>query len=36
MSLHVMRPKILGFISEHVSAWLVALLVLLVGGIFTA
>ncbi|MBN3967888.1 diguanylate cyclase [Pseudomonas gregormendelii] len=35
MSLHVMRPKILGFISEHVSAWLVALLVLLVGGIFT-
>ena len=35
MSLHVMRPKILGFISEHVSAWLVALLVLLVGGILT-
>lgn len=35
MSMHVVRPKILGFISEHVSAWLVALLVLLVGGVFT-
>ncbi|WP_212625210.1 GGDEF domain-containing protein [Pseudomonas sp. PP3] len=35
MSLHAMRPKILGFISEDVSAWLVALLVLLVGGILT-
>jgi diguanylate cyclase (GGDEF)-like protein/PAS domain S-box-containing protein len=35
MSLHVVRPKILGFISEHVSAWLVALLVLLVGGTLT-
>ena len=35
MSLHVMRPKILGFISEDASAWLVALLVLLVGGILT-
>jgi AmpE protein len=29
MSLHPVRPKILGFISEDVSAWLVALLVLL-------
>ncbi|MGF0237012.1 sensor domain-containing diguanylate cyclase [Rhodococcus sp. IEGM1300] len=35
MSLHVVRPKILGFISEDVSAWLVGLLVLLVGGILT-
>jgi len=35
MSLHAVRPKILGFISEDVSAWLVALLVLLVGGILT-
>ena len=36
MSLHAVRPKILGFISEDVSAWLVALMVLLVGGILTA
>jgi len=35
MSLHAVRPKILGFISEDVSAWLVALLVLLVGGVLT-
>lgn len=35
MSLHAVRPKILGFISEDVSAWLVALLVLLVGGALT-
>jgi diguanylate cyclase (GGDEF)-like protein/PAS domain S-box-containing protein len=35
MSLHAVRPKILGFISEDVSAWLVALLVLAVGGILT-
>ena len=35
MSLHAVRPKILGFISEDVSAWLVALLVLVVGGILT-
>ncbi|SDO46025.1 PAS domain S-box-containing protein/diguanylate cyclase (GGDEF) domain-containing protein [Pseudomonas arsenicoxydans] len=35
MSLHAVRPKILGFISEDVSAWLVGLLVLLVGGILT-
>ena len=33
MPLHPVRPKILGFISEDVSAWLVALLVLLAGGI---
>jgi hypothetical protein len=32
MSLHPVRPKILGFISEDVSAWLVAILVLLAGG----
>ncbi len=35
MPLHVVRPKILGFISEEVSAWLVALLVLLAGAILT-
>ena len=35
MSLHAVRPKILGFIREDVSAWLVALLVLLIGGILT-
>ncbi|MDF9777823.1 sensor domain-containing diguanylate cyclase [Pseudomonas baetica] len=35
MSLHAVRPKILGFIREDVSAWLVALLVLLVGGVLT-
>ncbi|PWE40799.1 sensor domain-containing diguanylate cyclase [Pseudomonas prosekii] len=35
MSLHAVRPKILGFISEDVSAWLVASLVLLAGGILT-
>lgn len=35
MSLHAVRPKILGFISEDASAWLVALLVLLVGGVLT-
>ncbi|WP_433739496.1 sensor domain-containing diguanylate cyclase [Pseudomonas putida] len=35
MSLHAVRPKILGFIHEDVSAWWVALLVLLVGGILT-
>lgn len=35
MPLHPVRPKILGFISEDVSAWLVALLVLLAGGILT-
>jgi diguanylate cyclase (GGDEF)-like protein/PAS domain S-box-containing protein len=35
MSLHAVRPKILGFISEDASAWLVGLLVLLVGGVLT-
>ncbi|MHC8386448.1 sensor domain-containing diguanylate cyclase [Pseudomonas sp. LB3P14] len=35
MSLQAVRPKILGFISEDVSAWLVALLVLVVGAILT-
>ncbi|MDZ4328442.1 MAG: diguanylate cyclase [Pseudomonas sp.] len=35
MSLHAVRPKILGFISEDVSAWLVALLVLIIGGVLT-
>ncbi|MGY2291662.1 sensor domain-containing diguanylate cyclase [Pseudomonas sp. SDO528_S397] len=35
MPLHVVRPKILGFISEQVSAWLVALTVLLVGSVLT-
>ncbi|WP_085723122.1 GGDEF domain-containing protein [Pseudomonas sp. R37(2017)] len=35
MSLRAVRPRILGFISEDVSAWRVALLVLLVGGVLT-
>jgi diguanylate cyclase (GGDEF)-like protein/PAS domain S-box-containing protein len=35
MSLHAVRPRILGFIREDVSAWLVALLALLVGGMLT-
>ncbi|MDI2594798.1 diguanylate cyclase [Pseudomonas sp. N3-W] len=35
MSLHAVRPRILGFISEDVSAWLVAALVLLAGGVLT-
>ncbi|MHC8408099.1 sensor domain-containing diguanylate cyclase [Pseudomonas sp. TMB3-21] len=35
MSLHAVRPKILGFISEDVSALRAALLVLLIGGFFT-
>lgn len=35
MSLHAVRPRILGFISEDASAWLVALLVLLIGGVLT-
>ncbi|MDI3274681.1 sensor domain-containing diguanylate cyclase [Pseudomonas sp. MDT1-16] len=35
MSLHAVRPKILGFISEDASTWLVALLVLVVGAILT-
>ncbi|WP_273826075.1 sensor domain-containing diguanylate cyclase [Pseudomonas asplenii] len=35
MSSHAVRPKILGFISEDASAWLVAVLVLLGGGLLT-
>ena len=35
MSLPALRPKILGLISEDVSAWRVALLVLVVGAILT-
>jgi diguanylate cyclase (GGDEF)-like protein/PAS domain S-box-containing protein len=35
MSLHAVRPKILGFISEDVSTVLVAILVLLAGAILT-
>jgi len=35
MSLHAVRPRVLGIISEDASAWLVALLVLLVGGVLT-
>ena len=35
MALHQVRPRILGFISEDVSAWLVALLVLLAGAFLT-
>ncbi|UVH50417.1 diguanylate cyclase [Pseudomonas sp. CBSPBW29] len=35
MPLHAVRPKILGFISEQVSAWLVAVVVLLAGSALT-
>ncbi|MCQ6256808.1 GGDEF domain-containing protein [Pseudomonas sp. Q11] len=35
MALHQVRPRILGFISEDVSAWLVASLVLLAGAFVT-
>jgi len=35
MALHQVRPRILGFISEDVSAWLVASLVLLAGTFLT-
>ncbi|MCJ8204588.1 GGDEF domain-containing protein [Pseudomonas sp. RGM2987] len=35
MALHQVRPRILGFISEDVSAWLVASLVLLAGTFMT-
>ncbi len=35
MALHQVRPRILGFISEDVSAWLVASLVLLAGTVLT-
>lgn len=36
MPLHAVRPKILGFISEQASAWLVAVVVLLAGIALTA
>jgi len=36
MPLHAVRPKILGFISEQVSAWLVAVVVFLAGLALTA
>ncbi len=36
MPLQAVRPKILGFISEQASAWLVALVVLLAGSALTA
>ncbi|MDR7285622.1 diguanylate cyclase (GGDEF)-like protein/PAS domain S-box-containing protein [Pseudomonas corrugata] len=35
MSLHAVHPRILGIISEDSSAWLVALLALLMGGVLT-
>ncbi|AMW85105.1 CHASE domain/PAS domain protein [Pseudomonas yamanorum] len=35
MPLHAVRPKILGFISEQVSAWLVAVVVFLAGSALT-
>ena len=35
MPLHVARPKILGLINEDASAWLIALLALMVGGLLT-
>ncbi|MHA6193889.1 sensor domain-containing diguanylate cyclase [Pseudomonas wadenswilerensis] len=36
MSKPVQRPKMLGFISEEASAWLVAFVTLVVGGLLTA
>jgi len=36
MSLHAVRPKILGFISEDASAWLVASLALAAGALVTS
>lgn len=36
MSMHGVRPKMLGFVSEEVSAWLVALVALVAGGLLTA
>ena len=36
MSIPTQRPKMLGFISEEVSAWLVAVVALVVGGLLTA
>ncbi|AZF43837.1 Sensory box/GGDEF family protein [Pseudomonas sp. R1-43-08] len=35
MPMQAVRPKILGFISEQASAWLVALVVLAIGGALT-
>ena len=35
MPLHAVRPKILGFMSEQVSAWLVAVVVFLAGSALT-
>lgn len=35
MPLHVARPRILGLIHEDASAWLIALLALMVGGLLT-
>lgn len=36
MSMHGVRPKMLGFVSEEVSAWLMALVALVAGGLLTA
>lgn len=36
MSRQMLRPKMLGFISEQASAWLVALIALIAGGLLTA
>jgi diguanylate cyclase (GGDEF)-like protein/PAS domain S-box-containing protein len=36
MSLHALRPKILGFINEEASAWLVAILALVAGVLVTS
>ncbi|MDD2056157.1 diguanylate cyclase [Pseudomonas sp. GD03860] len=36
MSMQGVRPKMLGFVSEEVSAWLVALVALVAGGLLTA
>ncbi|WAH57082.1 diguanylate cyclase [Pseudomonas silvicola] len=36
MSLHAVRPKILGFISEDASAWLIASLALAAGALVTS
>ncbi len=36
MSLHAVRPKILGFISEDASAWLIASLSLVAGALVTS
>ncbi len=36
MSKPVLRPKMLGFISEEASAWLVAFVALVIGGLLTA